>query len=300
MPQKITFIINKSRKLKASSLETIDSLKKLANYTCTDFITNEPKHATELALKASENGFDFIIAVGGDGTCNEVVNGIMLSQRRSEVIFGIIPNGSGNDFQKNIGDFSPQKFTESLLRKNSKSIDIIRLQHKSEIKYALNIVGIGFDGHVVQKLQNIRCSYGLKGKFAYAISILSSFLSFQKQVTHFQSGDDVIHGKMLMAVVCNGHTFGHGLIIQPEAKIDDGKLNIAYLGNVSFFDYIRNLGKLKRGEFVQHPEVQYLQGMNVSISMDGKGLYTEMDGEYFSQGDVTFEIVPSALQLLIL
>ena len=102
----------------------------------------------------------------------------------------------------------------------------------------------------------------------------------------------------ILLVVCNGKVFGHGLTINPYASINDGKLSVTFLGRVSFLDYIRNLGKLKRGELIKHPEVRYFETENLSIHMDENVIYIEADGELIGSGSFEFSVVKGMLRIV--
>lgn len=296
MAKRIAIIINGSRKLSDIAERTIELLKQEFGDTCHLFITNAPKHAIDLANAAANGDFTHIIAVGGDGTSNEVINGIKLSQRSLEVIFGIIPNGTGNDFLKSLGPFLVNDFVNALKADSTRLIDLIQIKSKNNTSYGLNIAGSGFDGHVVQTLYNMRKSI-FKGKLAYVLAILRSFISFKKPAVQITSKDFEYSGKMLLSTACNGTTFGYGLTVNPDAKIDDGFISVALFGNVSLIDYLKKLGKLKRGELIKHPEVFYYKTKEFTLSTLDK-IFTEIDGEAFDDGDITFSIQGSALKIL--
>ncbi len=298
MNTKVALIINGSRKLNRNSALTVDLIVNDAFFDVQILKSSKPKEAIHFAQKACDEGFQYIISVGGDGTCNEVVNGIQLSARKNEVVFGIIPNGTGNDFHKILGVFNPQKFIESLKNRISKPIDLIHLESNKTSYFALNIAGIGFDGHVVETLESFRKTIRLKGKVAYALAILKSFATFRKADVEIKSLENNYSGKMLLMAVCNGKAFGHGLYIHPNAEIEDGKLSITLLGNVSFSDYIKNLGKLKQGKEITHPEVTYFETESISIKVLDRQLFTEVDGENIGAEDFTFSVLKGGLKLL--
>lgn len=298
MNKKVAVIINGSRKLNGFAQMTLDRLKKDDFFDVQILTTSKPKQAIHFAKSASDDGFDFVIAVGGDGTCNEVVNGIMASENSENVIFGIIPNGTGNDFHKMLGEFDPRKFVEFLKNNISQPIDIIQLKSEKGSYFALNIAGIGFDGHVVQTLESFRNTIRMKGKFAYALAILKSFSTFKKVQVEINSLEYQYNGKLLLMAVCNGQAFGHGLFIHPHAHINDGKLNVTVLGNVSFLDYVKNLGKLKRGEFITHPEVKYFQTESISLHAKDKQLFTEVDGENCGTDSFSYSVRKDAIRLV--
>lgn len=296
---KVAFIINSSRKLNPASAETIRLAKLEAELDCHFFFTEKAKQSIQFAKDITDSGFQAVVAVGGDGTSHEVLNGIQRSRNKGVVHFGIVPNGTGNDFHKMLGEFQPNIFIESLKNLRHKQIDICKVQLNDSISYALNIAGIGFDGFVVGKLEKMRSTIRLHGKIAYALAILQSFLYFKKENVQIQCQEFKYVGKLMLMAVCNGRAFGHGLFINPEAKMDDGKLNITLLGEVTFWDYIKNIGRLKKGMKINHPNVHYFQTEEISINFQSHTLYTELDGENIGSGNVKFSIEKGVLKLII-
>ena len=296
---KVVFILNGSKKLSNAAKIAIDKANGQASLNCFIVKTESEKHAIDLGKEYADKGVDFIIAVGGDGTCNEVVNGIQKSTNREKVIFGIIPNGSGNDFHRMLGRFSPENFISALIDQNYQRIDLIKIESNDKIIYSLNIAGVGFDGFVVNKLNQLRKNTFLKGKMAYAYSILRAFFSYKKPDVVLSSGDYNYSGKMMMTAVCNGTTFGHGMIVSPNAKLNDGKLNITLLGEVSLKDYVKNISRLKKGILIKHPEVHYFETKELTITIKSGEMYLETDGEIIGQGDVRFQVLPNGLNILL-
>jgi YegS/Rv2252/BmrU family lipid kinase len=297
MKIEVIFLINDSRKLSKITEETILLAKSDKNLNCQLVRTKFQYHAIDLAKEYTDKGSDIIVAVGGDGTCNEVVNGISASKFSGKVLFAIIPNGSGNDFQSNLDSFSPNEFVKNLVRKKHNSIDLIKVRNGSTEKYSLNIAGVGFDGFVVNTLNNLRGATIFKGKVAYSIAILKSFIFYKKSFVKIETEDFFYHGKLLLVAICNGKSFGHGLIISPNSRINDGKLQVVLFGNVSFWDYLKNLKNLKRGRMVQHENVHYTKTTFLRLETE-RELFIEIDGEMCGNGQVEFEVVPRCLKLI--
>ena len=295
---KILLIINGAKKLSKESLLAIELCQKSSSIDCSLIYTQKHRDAIKLAQHATDSGVECIIAVGGDGTCNEVINGIQKSINRESVILGIIPYGSGNDFHRMLGDFSVGKFIDSLTSQKATSIDLIEIESNNETVFSLNIAGVGFDGFVVNKLNHIRKNTFLKGKSAYVYSILRSFFSYKKPEVILSSLEYNFSGKMMMTAVCNGTTFGHGMIVSPKAKLNNGKLNVTVLGKVSLKDYLKNISRLKKGKLIEHPEVHYFETKELTISVKSEQMYLETDGEMVGNGDVRFKIVPKSLLIL--
>ena len=291
------FIINSTCNLSKESSLAIDLCKKSSKLECSISETKSKEHAINLAHIAAVKKMDIIVAVGGDGTCNEVVNGMM----NAEVLvscFAIIPNGTGNDFHRMLGDFSAQSFVFQLERHEPQSIDLILVRIKNQTRFSLNIAGGGFDGFVVNLLNNQRKQLKIGGNISYALAILRSFFLFKKPLIQLKTETFEYNGKGLLIAACNGSTFGHGLVIHPNAKLDSGDFGVTLIGDVSLYDYVRYLKRIKKGIEIDHPQVHYLKAKKMSISTSKTELYVQCDGELMSSGEPSFEIVPDAIRLI--
>ena len=263
----------------------------------TQFQTKKSKEAIEIAKSCTNQNFDVIVSAGGDGTMNEVLNGILNSNNEIKPVLAILPNGTGNDFVKsaklksNISDF-----INAILENRSIKIDIGRIESNGQKHYFLNISDTGFGGNVIEILDKQRKYVG--GKISYSISILRAFIGFRKPTLSIKTDDFQFQGKVLMVAICNGSVFGNGLIINPYAKINDGILNITYLGNVSIIDYIMNFRKLKKGLPILHPEVHYLETKSIEIKRIKGKVSSEMDGEYLAIEDQVISIVKGGIKIL--
>lgn len=293
---KVVFIINAKRHLSIEAQQTIDGVKKMNTDEVGEFYTLGPKDAIEIARNCAQERFDCIIAVGGDGTLNEVVNGIMRSDRRP--ILGVIPNGTGNDFFRNIGDFHPESWLEGFRKMTTKQVDLLRLDQGDNTNYGINIIGTGFDGHVIQILNRQRTKLGMKGRLSYPTAISRAFLTYKRPKLKITANNYASEGKTLLFTACNGTTFGHGLTIAPKAKIDNGVIQCVHFADLNLWDYIRYLKKLKRGEEIEHPELNYFEAREVSIEVVSGKAYCQSDGEMMQEGNCKITIIPAALKLL--
>ncbi|MEJ6775881.1 MAG: YegS/Rv2252/BmrU family lipid kinase [Crocinitomicaceae bacterium] len=294
---RVQFIVNSKCKLSNKALLAIDLCRKSEYLNCFFSKTTEPKDATKIAHSAVTSGVDVVVAVGGDGTCNEVVNGMMMSDVLLAKL-AIIPNGTGNDFHRMIGPFLPEMFVKNLEERNTKMIDLIHVMINKQKQYALNIAGAGFDGFVVSLLNKQRSRLKIGGKFSYALAILRSFFLFKKPILSVKADNFEYEGKGLLIASCNGSTFGHGLVIYPEAILDSGSFGVTFIGDVTLFDYVRYLKRIKRGIKIDHPQVYYFETQKMSIKTNVSNLFIECDGELFSSGNPTFQITPSVIQLI--
>lgn len=296
----IEIIINTLRKLPPALQVFLHHLNETAVGEKTAFhYTVYAGHATQLAYAACENKADLIIAVGGDGTFHEVVNG-MLHYDAGLPALALIPNGTGNDFCRSQHIvFSVQRLLAALQAPVYRWVDAGKIELKTGVRYFLNIADLGFGGHTASIL-NMQRKKGLHGGISYSLAIIRAFGSYRMpEVFITADGHDLYRGKLMMLAICNGSTFGNGLIIQPDARTDDGKFHLALLGKVSFADYILNLITLKKGNKIKHKNVHYSEARMVKVHVIKKGAITEADGEIAGEGDIEVVIMPSAIPLLV-
>ena len=293
---KIAFIINSAHKTSSLNEEIITACKTNTAFSVQVKKTQYAKHAFDLAAELTTEKVDCIIAVGGDGTIHEILNGI-LSQQNHKPKIGILPNGTGNDFMRTREHFqSTQQFIQSLLSHKSETIDIGQITSKTSIHYFINIADIGFGGAAIHTLNKQRKLF--RGKLAYSLAILKTFFTYKKSYLTITSSNYHKQSNTFMVVFCNGSIFGSGLTIHPKAKVNDGQMHVVVIGNVSLFDYLRYLPKLKKGEFIEHSEVEYLDTNKISV--DSKSTqWTEADGEIIGSENIQVELLPHFLQLLI-
>jgi len=257
--------------------------------------TKGPGDASEIARRVSGKS-DVIIAVGGDGTCNEVLNGLML-ESNPEIVFGVIPNGTGNDFARNFAPFDPPAFVQAIIESSTMLIDIGKIHFEKNSKYFLNVADIGFGACVIETMNRQRKSR-VTGKLSYSLAIIRTFFTYRKPVLRVFNTDFEFEGKALMIVFSNGSTFGNGLQIYPDAKLDSGKLGLIVIGDVSLMEYAKNLGNLKKGRRIDHPQVKYFEFEKISVSTVNKDLWVEMDGEIAGRSSITVEVLPKALKIV--
>ncbi len=169
---KVTFILNGNQTLKKRNNELI---QKALNHPALDVTlvsTNYAKEALKLSQETCNQNTEIIIAVGGDGTINEVVNGIQLANKST--IFGYLPNGTGNDFSRNFKPIQSKVFIQALVSKKYTKIDTIKTTFDQEIKHCINIADVGLGGKVIEILERQRSIIG--GKISYNLAIVTFFV----------------------------------------------------------------------------------------------------------------------------
>lgn len=281
---KIAFIINGSKKLTSEVEEVIAECQNHPQIELKRFVTKQQKDATRFALDCCEKEYEYVVAVGGDGTINEVLNGIMQFDGECPIL-GVLPIGTGNDFVKSAGlKLNKTTFLHSILTNSTNEIDTVKLETVNSVHYFLNIADVGFGGKVVELLEQQRKYFG--GKASYALAIVRTFLKYKRPIVSIQTNDFKYEGEILMIAICNGSTFGNGLIINPSANMNDGILNITLLKKVTLVDYVKNLKNLKKGQEIKHNEAIYLQTKSVEIKILKGEAVSELDGESLKDGNV--------------
>lgn len=298
--QKITFIIH--GKLK------IDKLKKNISKVFKDFdlsfaITSKENGAIEATKQAIKKNADIIIICGGDGSINEVVNGYLKTETEKEIKFGILPMGTGNDFVKTLKVSNDlEKLKQSILQNQVAEVNIFKmkftnLQNELESRFFINVSDIGIGGYVAETIS--KSSNFLGSNLTYFKAIVTSFLKYKKQKISLTSSTLNWQGSILSLCMANGKYFGSGLCIAPNANINDKKLQITILGDVSLLDYLKNIGNLKKSKFITHPEVQYTYVENCKISsLEKQECPIDMDGEFIGYTPIAVDLHKKRMKFL--
>jgi YegS/Rv2252/BmrU family lipid kinase len=265
--------------------------------------TDAPLHATDLTRQALKEGYEMIVAVGGDGIINEVVNGFFegAAPINPQAILGILPFATGSDFVKTVG--IPGNFRAAVKRLNAQSvkscdlglISAEGLDGKHVDRYFINIAEFGVGAEVVERVN--RTTKMFRGKASYTWSILRT-MPFYRNKTIFYSIDNGPETEVCMsnATVANGRFYGAGLQPAPEAQLDDGLFDIAIIGDIGFMTGAKNLGKLRDGTYLNLPYVRFQRGKSVSARCN-EPVLIEADGEVVGRLPATFNLLPLAIKL---
>jgi len=300
----VTFIVNSQiKKLRKVIHEVGEVFYNLSDVNASIVQTHEAGHAQRLAREVTMKGCDYIIAVGGDGTLHEVLNGMMQANIpiNKYPILGVLPRGSANDFVKTIGAPATIKgILDMILSHTYQKIDIGKITKPNERdfgRYFINIAGLGLGPEVVKLMENKNTFFG--SSMAYFSSIIKGFSSYQKRRILCETDSWTWEGELLQMAVANAKYFGHGLCVSPEADVGDGLFHVTLFGNISLIDYIKNLGNLKNGKKIQHENAHYYQAQDIVItSLGGDSCSIEADGEFVADCPVKISILPNALKFL--
>lgn len=261
--------------------------------------TAGPWHAAELAERAARDGFEAVVACGGDGTANEVINGLIpASEDGASAAMAVIPVGSGSDFANTI-DLPPdlQGACRRLARGEVRTIDVGRVtvpgQHP---RYFGNVVGIGFEGAVLIEALKIR---RLRGLTLYLLAVLKTLLlNFETPLTTIEHDGQERTLRTTMISVANGPREGGGFLIAPQAEPDDGLLDLCIAREASRLTILRLIPRFMKGTHVDHDVVTMTRAKQVTVSSPD-GLVAHMDGEVLctNASRIKCEILPKRLRV---
>lgn len=261
-----------------------------------------PTHATELAQQAGQGGYDMVIAMGGDGTVHEVVNGLMQIPAERRPILGVVPVGSGNDFAHAIG--VPLKSDHALARALSgepSTIDLgLMTDEHGRKEYFDNTLGIGFDAVVTIRSHKLPL---LRGFIMYLTAVLQTIaLNHDPAGMKIESDGGHWDQRNLLLAMCNGPREGGGFTIAPGAQLDDGLLNFAMIRAVSRLMMLRLVPEVMKGTHGKFEQVALGTCTHMSVIAD-RPMYIHADGEiYTGFGSdlrrITLEVQPGALKVV--
>jgi diacylglycerol kinase (ATP) len=266
--------------------------------------TREPGEARELALHAADRGHDRVVAVGGDGTVQEVVNGLL--DAASGLALDILAGGNGNDLARSLR--LPHRASEALavaLGEGTRLIDIGRATRGSgltaKVGHFVAAGGIGFDAQVAKAMAGRRRGWR-RGRVGYALSTLWELQRFHNRGVELTletpDGERRIDRRVLFAAFANGMYYGGGMQICPMATLDDGWLDLCLVGDISRIETVRQLPGLYRGKHVNHPAVEFERARSAQVEGE-RGTLAHLDGEPFGALPLRIDLLHKALSVAV-
>lgn len=308
-----------------------DELQKILRDLGLDFdykFTEYPEHAIEIARDAAGAGYGTVVVVGGDGTVFEVTNGLMSVDREHRPVLGIIPTGRGSDFCRTI-DIPRDWLTACswLVSGRKRTIDVGWMEYRApdgvRTGYFTNIAGLGFDGEVTERANNMPegLSKAVGGIGTYLLSLAVTYASYKEKDIELHVDDEVYRVLATTCVIANCKFFGGKMCIAPDAICDDGLFDIVILGAgygkpaideplgtptphysilekaVGKIKMARNVPRVYKGTHVQDESVMVLRGSKVKVISEDR-LVLQADGEVIGEGPFTAEVIKGALDII--
>ena len=264
--------------------------------------TAYPNHAKEIARQAADQGYDLVIAMGGDGTVHEVLNGLMDAPADRRPAMGVVPTGSGNDFSFMMGMTpEPEAALRQALAGKPHTIDVgIANLDNGQQFYFSNTIGIGFDTLVTIHSRHIPIVQGFAIYFAAVLqTIVQNHNPFHVKVK--QDGREW-EEELLMLVLCNGQREGGGFLVSPTSQADDGVLNYVYVRRISRLRMLMTLPYFMKGTQASLKHIGTGQFQKFEMKSD-RALYIHSDGEIIAGIDsnvfqLSTEVLPGALRMV--
>jgi diacylglycerol kinase (ATP) len=273
--------------------------------------TRGPGDAIDIARTAGKDGRNFVIACGGDGTINEVANGILESE--ADVELGILPSGTGGDFRRSLNISAGIREAASQLRGGAaKTIDVgsvtfTNFEDRIVRRFFLNVSSFGLSASVIGRVKaGNKLSWvparALRGKAAFAVSTIQEVvdLDFTTIRLSIDGGDE----KLLNTVnfcVANARYFGGGMKIAPGAVLDDGLFDVVNIGNLNTARILMNAARLYRGSHLEMAEVNHTHARKIEVRpvRAGEEILIEVDGELPGRLPAVYQVVPNALRVRV-
>ena len=260
--------------------------------------SEHPGHLIALAADAVDRGASLVVAVGGDGTLNEVVNGIA----ERDVDLATIPLGTGMDFGRTYD--LPKRFEDAVrvaVDGATRVVDAGRVSYRTwsgedAERWFANVGTVGMSGAVAQRANGMSKAFGGRATFFYALTRV--FLSWENTEVTVTADGEERRGRMHDVIVANGVWHGGGMKLAPDAEPDDGLFDIVLIGDVSKADFLTTAPKIYRGGHVTHPKVEILRSAHVRVDA-AEHLPIEVEGEQVGTTPAAFELVPAALRVRV-
>ena len=273
-------------------------------------VTRARGDATTLVRQALADGHLEIIAVGGDGTINEAVNGFFDAGGpiAPDAVFGFVTSGTGGDFRKTFGIAPGYEAAITRLKEAPvRAIDVGRISCLSRngepvVRYFINIASFGMSGVIVDKVNRARIAKLFGGTFAFKFHSALGLLGYRDRMVRIRvDGDYDEIASISTVAVANGQYFGGGMRVAPNAHPDDGLFDVIVMGGAPKSRALAELNQIYTGDHLKNPSVRVVRGRKVTAApvaeTRGRAVLIEVDGESAGRLPATFEILPRALNL---
>jgi diacylglycerol kinase (ATP) len=259
--------------------------------------TDSPAHATTIAHQAYSDGVRNFIAVGGDGTSYEIVNGLFPEATQGErPTLGFLPLGTGNSFLRDFSDRGVEYAIESLLAGKSRPCDVLRMRHREGVIYFINLLSMGFSADVATLRERRFSSWGELG---YVTSIFLTLARFKRRpFPTRKDGDSKFDDRRCLFVTFNNSKFTGGtMMIAPQAEVNDGLVEYVRWGPIGRLGLIRNLPGLYDGTHVEHPLAERNAVNRIEFNLE-EPVDVMVDGEVLTLHCEELDVLPGALNVV--
>lgn len=258
-------------------------------------VTRRAGDAEAIASNAVREGHDRVIAVGGDGTVQEIINGLLPG---SSVELGIVPVGTGNDLARSLGlPAEPGSAWKAAMGRHTRPVDAARARNGArQERWFASAGGIGFDAQVAAAM--LRRRGWQAGRAGYVLTTLAELRRFENRPVTITLDDETFSRSVLFVAIANGAYYGGGMKIAPGAELDDARLDICVVGDISRLTALREMPNLYRGTHVRNPAVSMHTSRTIHIEGD-QATSIHLDGEPFGTLPLQVQIAPGVLSVAV-
>lgn len=304
MPARTLFVVNPASKSGALGRRWRKLEKKLRAVLGEEFevaLTRGPRDAVRIAREAVRAGVETLIAVGGDGTASETVDGVLSAGVGGAPRVGLLPFGTGGDLARGLG--IPKDFDAAiaaLAAGKSRRIDAGRVslrgrEGRETTLHFVNVASIGLSGLVTELVNTAPKTLG--GRASFLIGSLRGIARWKNEPVTLRVDGETLHdGPLSLACAANGSYFGGGMHVAPDARMDDGLLDVLFTPGLPKARLLRLLPSMYDGSHLKSDDVQVARGARIEADAEPGRVWVELDGEPLGTLPATFEVLPGALE----
>lgn len=257
--------------------------------------TEYKNHAKEFCANNSLVEYDDLIVCGGDGTFNEVINGVVINKNKNIPRLGFLPGGTGNSFMHDLNAVDPNKAINKIIKNNSDTLDILKLTYNNKTIYSFNIVGWGLVTDILILAEKMRFLKSIRYNVASLFYILTAK---GKKIKFIIDNNKIYNEKYLFILICNTIHTGKGMKAAPKAKFNDGQLDIVSVkSQISFFQLIKLFTKIFTGKHIHSPFVDYINAQTINLIPENNEVLN-VDGDARGGTPVKIEILKNKLSII--
>jgi len=292
---------------RGDSKHTLDAVLQSLAQSDLDYevkLTEGKRHAIDLAREATAAGVPLVVAAGGDGTVNEVANGILLAGEGKEGVIpttmGVLPMGSGNDFAWGLGiRQGVDDAVDRLKRGHTRVIDVARAEFgNAPSRYFVNMLGCGFDARVTIESYKIK---RLRGFAIYLVAVLKTLWTyFERPLVQMKMDEQTLETPAFITFIANGPRLGGGFLAAPQARYDDGLMDICIATDITRWDVKSLLPQLMKGTHTTHPKIMMTHTQSLTLT-SADPLPCQADGEVIGENlhSIIVTTLPQRLRVIV-
>ncbi len=265
-------------------------------------LTEAPGHAVVLAKAAAERGYELVVSVGGDGTVNEVVNGLYESGNIKGARLGIISTGTGGDYVRTVG--VPRSYEEAcrcFIEPKTLTVDLGVVEYanngKTIERLFVNFAGLGFDAEIVQRTTHQFKALG--GLLSYLMGALATLVFYRNRKVSLIIDGEEVEKDVCTVIMNNGRYGGGGMFTAPDADLADGLLDVLIIDDIGKVDLLWSLPRIYKGTHLTHPKVTMRRAREIEIRCRDGRMHLQADGELLGKLPARFRVLPSSLNIVV-